>query len=294
MFVKIINNNKFELLKKNQLMEAREDIFNEDNENEGKKPKKKNSSREIVIPVIEDDVDLETVRDYISKHKKEEKEEDVSSNMARNGSIMADFDVEAIGERKTGEIIPIHLYEVKEKIFEEFKRRMELSEAKYKQCQALIEGIELGKDPEKALLFATEASSLLYEQFIATCSKLGEDKHKAMRDQKVKCMLLIAKLHYEHKNYQETIRELSGVIIILIINQIIQDFNDAEHQAYYLRAKAMKKLGKFKSAMEDMKKTMLLAPDNTKISAKFEVSRKCYIYELEISKSSPPEVYQYD
>ena len=188
----------------------------EEEECEKRRPVKKKSSRAIIIPVVEDDVDLDTVREYINRMKGQDKIEKLSSNKATNGSILADFESEGIGERETAEIVPIHAYEVKEKIMEEYKRRLEISETKCKLAVESIEGVDkFTKDPERGLLLATEASSILYEQFILSCRKLEEEKYKVILEQKIKCMLLIANLHYNQKNYKEAIRELNSVLPII-------------------------------------------------------------------------------
>lgn len=199
-----------------QFMEpARNDPIDEDDEYEGKVPKKKKSSKEIVVPVVEDDVDLDTVREYLSQVKDKDKNvaDRLSSNKATNGSKLADFDSEGMGERETVEVVPVHSHEVKEKVFEEFKRRLGISESKYKQAEEAMQpgNAAVAADPEKALLFATEASSILYEQFVASCRTLEEARYKEILVQKVKCMLQVARLHYVQKNYKESIRELNSV-----------------------------------------------------------------------------------
>lgn len=123
---------------------------------------KKVASREIIVPVVENDVDLDTVREYISQMKENKEIDKESSNKATTGSKLADFDSAGIGEREEIEILPIHSLETKEKFIEEYKRRLEISENKFNMSK---EAINLS-DPEKALLYATEASSILYEQFI--------------------------------------------------------------------------------------------------------------------------------
>jgi len=143
-------------------MEANHELPDEDEEYYIKPPKERKSSKKIVIPVVEDDVDLDTVREYISQLREQHQVDKFSSNKATNGSKLADFDSEGIGERDVAEIVPVHLYEVKEKLLEEYKRRLDISESKYKQCEEALGGA----DPERALLFVTEASSILYEQFV--------------------------------------------------------------------------------------------------------------------------------
>ena len=179
---------------------------------------KKKSSKQIVIPVVEDDIDLDTVREYIQQMKGSNPYDKISSNKATNGSRLADFESQGIGERDQSEIVPVHSHEMKEKVQEEFKRRLEISQAKYKLSQA---NVSAGNDPEKGLLYATEASSILYEQFISSCKKLEEDKYKEILEQKINCMLLIAKIQYKHSNYKESIRELNSVCSLYILLYLI-------------------------------------------------------------------------
>ncbi len=182
----------------------------EDDDSPPHRSLRKKSSKEIVIPVVEDDVDLETVREYISQMKEKNQVEKLSSNKATNGSKLADFDSEGIGERDESEIIPVHAHETKEKMLEEFKRRLEISETKY----LLSKDAADANDLEKGLLYATEASSILYEQFIGGCRKLDEEKHKEILKQKIKCMMMIVRIQYKQGNYKESIRELNMVLFL--------------------------------------------------------------------------------
>jgi len=171
---------------------------------------KKVASREIIVPVVENDVDLDTVREYISQMKENKEIDKESSNKATTGSKLADFDSAGIGEREEIEILPIHSLETKEKFIEEYKRRLEISENKFNMSK---EAINLS-DPEKALLYATEASSILYEQFILGCKKFEEGiKYRVILEQKIKCILSIATIQYKQKNYREAIRALNSVFL---------------------------------------------------------------------------------
>ena len=151
-------------------------------------------------------IDVDVIRDYIRKRDGDKKPKGMISNRARQGTILADFDPDEMEENKN--INTTTGYEIKEKIGEEYKRRLETSENKYRLSK------ESMNDKEKALLLATEASKVLYEQFIKGCKSIEVYKYEEILNQKVMCMLLIGEINYEQKNYKETIIEMNKVKVI--------------------------------------------------------------------------------